>query len=279
MIGSAMPSFSRSDQLNSFLYVNIILLANITRVNFFLHMSTHTNYKSSKTIRAFTLIELLTVIAIIAILAGILIPAIGKVRETANMSKSVSNLRQIGNGLELLVMDGTEYFPPNTYPPYAGMDRKFANWGWWDLVGVKLGFVERMTSPNDYVWKIAAHDSIFQNPGYDVKFDPDDAIKTSSYGYNYVQFGQWWWHPNPDNNEGKKAPEKKVNILNPSQLVMVAESDGNGVADQLVWPNWTAAGVNDKYKGGGHYLFADGHVEWLAKEVVMADINKYFVNK
>ncbi|MDP4611353.1 MAG: prepilin-type N-terminal cleavage/methylation domain-containing protein [Opitutales bacterium] len=255
------------------------MLANITRANLFLHMSTHTNYKSSKTIRAFTLIELRTVIAIIAILAGILIPAVGKIRESANMSKSVSNLRQIGNGLELLAMDGTEYFPPNTYPPYAGMDRRFANWGWWDLVGEKLGLVERMTSPNDYVWKIAPHESIFQNPGYEVEFDPDDAIKTSSYGYNYVSFGQWWWHPNPDNNKGKKVPEKKFNILNPSQLVMVAESNGDGVADQLVWPNWKAAGVNDKYKGGGHYLFADGHVEWLAKEVVMADINKYFVNK
>lgn len=45
---------------------------------------------------AFTLIELLTVIAIIGILAAILIPTIGKVRQTAHSAKCVSNLRQIG---------------------------------------------------------------------------------------------------------------------------------------------------------------------------------------
>ena len=43
----------------------------------------------------FTLIELLTVIAIIGILAAILIPAVGKVREVANKSKSSSNMRSI----------------------------------------------------------------------------------------------------------------------------------------------------------------------------------------
>jgi len=44
----------------------------------------------------FTLTELLAVVAIIAVLAGILIPVIGNVRETARESTGAANLRQIG---------------------------------------------------------------------------------------------------------------------------------------------------------------------------------------
>lgn len=60
----------------------------------------------------FTLIELLTVIAIIGILAAILIPVVGRVRESARAGGCTSNLRQVAQATLLYAADHEDRLPP-----------------------------------------------------------------------------------------------------------------------------------------------------------------------
>jgi prepilin-type N-terminal cleavage/methylation domain-containing protein len=169
--------------------------------------------------KGFTLVELLVVVAIIVILAAILYPVFAATRRAANNATCLSNLKQIGLGVQMYAQDYDESFPAACTQADRVIGKAQPNW----------------PTPTPYLWEVVKpyikNDAIWRCPGdigwYSqtrtgvmiVDFRPNTYTKTgSSYTYNTDLV----W----DDQTNQWAPMTISQIQKPTETFMVAEPTG-----------------------------------------------------
>ncbi len=192
----------------------------------------------------FSLIELLVAIAILAILAGLLLPAMGRARESARGTQCVNHQRQIGLAVRLHMDENEDQFPRTQHTAFAAGQP-----AWGRAIAPQLSVsTERWTNLLQTVYHCPA----------------DRRPAPWSYGQSV------YFELNPENDDYTGSPQtwrKAAQVRRPAAVILQAETTGS--VDHIMPHFWLApadAGDVDsrRHHGRSNYLFVDGHAETLA---------------
>ena len=145
------------------------------------------------------LVELLVVIGIIALLISILLPSLGRPKQSANRIKCLSNLRQLGLGFQMYATANRGRFPFDAVTGQA----LYADWIFWQETAVpgrkKADLQESMIA----IALGGARADLFRCPSedYDIRMSIMDGGK---YRYSYSM--NYHMSSNYKNPAGKLAP-------------------------------------------------------------------------
>lgn len=208
--------------------------------------------KTHKLSRGFTLVELLVVIGIIAVLIGILLPTLSRARESAKTTQCLSNLRQIGQAMQMYTNDSKGWVVPAFIDSPTGTGSGVESWGTILVNGKYLPAPGQigMANLNQESTNNESNSVFFCPSGTNQKHDSNNAAgndpdpETPEDAWNrffwrrqsaatQIQIDHWYAanaNENPTTSNGSLVPNvnqrywpmrslKKATSANPSQIV------------------------------------------------------------
>ena len=224
---------------------------------------------------AFTLIELLVVIAIIAILAGMLLPALGRAKESAKRTHCLNNTRQLGLAHVMYADDQN-----GEYPSRGSVTR----WPMQLFPYYREVNLLRCTSDK----RKPVNGNRASSGVRDQDVNPDEAFRS------YIING---WNDYFELVMGSRfsmaaisgASMKESGITNPSQTIVMGEKksdsdhfymaflEGQGNDVDQIERSRHSTTERDGKSGGSVYTFADGSSRYIKYRGVLYPLNLWSV--
>ena len=231
----------------------------------------------------FTLVELLVVIAIIAILASMLLPALGRAKETAKRSACMNNQKQLSMAF-IQYNNDFDYFPVPYYTSYSPAPAG-AN-PWWGQYSWNHSLYD-----NKYIAESSLK-SIIVCPNAPMAIKSNPATHARSYAMNAganvnddnsscaTWSGICYFYSNTSNT--RYLPHKLSKIPQASQTFMLVEDSAINTSGKTnnLWEGGNRSYSYNSYirsalypenislhpDGGRNFSFVDGHVEYILKD-------------
>jgi prepilin-type N-terminal cleavage/methylation domain-containing protein/prepilin-type processing-associated H-X9-DG protein len=223
----------------------------------------------------FTLVELLVVIGIIALLIAILLPALGRARAAAQAIKCSSNMRQLGQAMQLYGASNKNYLLMHEPRAITQIGRR------WSHTLMLAKYLPGQPSPSDpvpdnpYTW-VNTSDA-FRCPS-------DITVTSQTIGIEVTNVSFIGNHAlMPSSGHTSTGPFRFTDFRNSSDRIWMTEKRASTAANQsygLVQladrtraRTWGPHGTGKGDTGKMNVLFLDGHVEALPRPTVMRAVD------
>jgi prepilin-type N-terminal cleavage/methylation domain-containing protein len=218
----------------------------------------------------FTLIELLVVIAIIGILAAMLLPALSKTKESSKRAKCLSNLRQVGVGVNMYTGENSDFLlvakrnvlddtNDQSYVQIC-LEQPMA------VAAQSVGLPVNSNSPS--VWSCPNRPGL---PLFEQSF-LSYSVNQWVIGYQYFGGIKEWYNPYFPNGIAGRSPVKLAQsnpkwCLAADAVIKAGGAWGRGQMagrPQAIFANMPPHKPNGASSGpeGGNQLFMDGSARW-----------------